>query len=156
CLFLPNWIGDAVMATPAIRAVRGQMGTGRLIGVLRPYIQGAIDGLGRFDREIRLNPIGRRPERWPAVAAALRQEKIDIAILFPNSFHTAWVAWWGNCRRRIGYARYGRGLLLTDRLQPLRDSGGQLLPSPCLDAYIRLVECAGWKVSSKKMELATT
>jgi heptosyltransferase-2 len=156
CLFLPNWIGDAVMATPAIRAVRSHLGTGRLIGVLRPYIEGVMDGLGWFDRHIRLNPVGPRRERWPAVAAALRQEQIDIAILFPNSFHAAWVAWWGNCRRRIGYARYGRGLLLTDRLQPLRDARGKLLPSPCLDAYIRLVELAGWAISSKKLELTTT
>jgi heptosyltransferase-2 len=156
CLVLPNWIGDAVMATPAIRAVRGQLGSGRLIGVQRPYIEGAMDGLGWFDRQIRLNPLGPRRERWPAVASALRQEKIDIAILFPNSFHAAWVAWCGNCRRRIGYARYGRSPLLTDPLDPLRDSRGKLLPSPCLDAYIRLVECAGWSVPSKKMQLATT
>jgi lipopolysaccharide heptosyltransferase II len=156
CLFLPNWIGDAVMATPAIRAVRHQMGPGRLIGVLRPYIEGVVDGLAWFDRQIRLNPVGRRRERWPAVVSALRQEKIDIAILFPNSFHAAWVAWWGNCRKRIGYARYGRAPLLTDRLDPLRDSRGKLIPSPCLDAYIRLVECVGWAVPSKKMELATT
>jgi len=156
CLFLPNWIGDAVMATPAIRAVRNQMRAGRLIAVLRPYIEGVMDGLGWFDRQIRLNPMGRRRERWPAVAAALRHEKIDIAILFPNSFHTAWVAWWGNCHRRIGYARYGRGPLLTDRLSPLCDARGKLLPSPCLDAYVRLTELAGWSVTSKRMELATT
>jgi heptosyltransferase-2 len=156
CLFLPNWIGDAVMATPAIRAVRGQMGTGRLIAVQRPYIEGVMDGLNWFDRRIRLNPIGRRPEHWPAVASALRQEKIDVAILFPNSFHSAWVAWWGNCRRRIGYARYARGPLLTDGLDPLRDSRGELVPSPCLEAYNRLVELAGWPVTSKKMELSTT
>jgi heptosyltransferase-2 len=156
CLFLPNWIGDAVMATPAIRAVKSQMGTGRLIGVQRPYIEAVVDGLDWFDRKIRLNPMGRRPERWQAVASALRKEKIDIAILFPNSFHTAWVAWWGNCRRRIGYARYGRGPLLTDHLYPFRDSGGKLLPRPCLDAYVRLVELAGWRVASKRMELATT
>ena len=59
--------------------------------------------------------------RWPA-AWQLRRASIDLAVLFPNSFRSALAAWLGGCRRRIGYARYGRSLLLTDALEPVRDA----------------------------------
>jgi heptosyltransferase-2 len=86
----------------------------------------------------------------------LRKQKIDLAVLFPNSFRSALIARLGGCRRRVGYARYGRSLLLTDLLQPLRDHRGRLLPSPILDAYNMLAERAGCPPPSRTMELFTT
>src|SRR5262249_29695387 len=86
----------------------------------------------------------------------LRCRAIDLAILFPNSFRTALVAWLGGCKRRIGYVRYGRGPLLTDRLLPVRDSAGKLLPSPIIDAYNRLAEAAGCSPLPRRMQLFTT
>jgi heptosyltransferase-2 len=86
----------------------------------------------------------------------LRREKIDLAVLFPNSLRSALVAWLGGCRRRIGYDRYGRGRLLTDRLEPKRDARGRLLPSPVIDAYNLLAVHAGCPQASYRMELFTT
>jgi heptosyltransferase-2 len=40
-VFLPNWIGDAVMATPALRALRQHFHAARLIGVVKPYVAGS-------------------------------------------------------------------------------------------------------------------
>ena len=37
-LFLPNWVGDVVMATPALRALREHFQADELIGVMRPYV----------------------------------------------------------------------------------------------------------------------
>ena len=51
----------------------------------------------------------------------LRAERADLAVLFPNSFRSALLAWLAGIRRRVGYARGGRGLLLTDRLTSPRD-----------------------------------
>jgi heptosyltransferase-2 len=90
------------------------------------------------------------------VAWQLRREKIDLAILFPNSFRSALVAWISGCGRRIGYDRYGRGWLLTDRLEPLRDARGQLRPSPVIDAYNLLARRAGCPQPSYRLELFTT
>ena len=50
-IFLPNWIGDVVMATPAIRALRKLVGPdGRLVGLMRPYVADVLAGteLARF------------------------------------------------------------------------------------------------------------
>jgi heptosyltransferase-2 len=155
-VFLPNWVGDAVMATPAVRALWQHFSNAELIGVLKPYIAGVLDGAPWFDRLMPLDAGGPWSQRWYAVAAQLRRECIDLAVLFPNSFHSALTAWFGRCRRRIGYARYGRGALLTDKLQPLCDERGRRQPSPIIDAYNLLAETAGCPPPSFQMELFTT
>lgn len=155
-VFLPNWVGDAVMATPAVRALRRQFPQARLLGVLRPYVAGVLEGAPWLDGQILLDSTGGWHQRWPAVAARLRRERIDLAVLFPNSFRTALISWLGRCRRRVGYARYGRGYLLTDRLQPERDQQRRLRPSPVIDAYNRLAERVGCPRPTYDMELFTT
>jgi heptosyltransferase-2 len=154
-VFMPQWIGDAVMATPALRALRTHFQGARLVGVLRPYVAGVLEGGDWFD-EVILSQGGPREQGLFAVARRLRRLLIDLAVLFPNSFRSALVAWLGGCRRRIGYARYGRSLLLTRRLQPLRDRRGRRLPSPVLDTFNRLAECAGCPRPGERMELYTT
>jgi heptosyltransferase-2 len=155
-IFWPNWIGDAVMATPAVRAIRSHFADASWINILKPYIAGVLEGAPWQERHMFLDSRGRWSHRWPWVVASLRREKIDLAVLFPNSFRSAWVAYLAGCRRRIGYRRYGRDMLLTDALPALRDSNGKLLPSPVLDAYNRLAERAGCSVASRRMELFTT
>jgi heptosyltransferase-2 len=155
-VFLPNWIGDAVMATPAVRALRQHFAGAEMIGVLRPYIAGVLEGSPWFDRLLPLDVRGPWTQRWFSVAAQLRREGIDLAVLFPNSFHTALVAWLGRCRCRIGYERYARGLLLTDRLSPVCDEHGRRRPSPVIEAYNLLAERAGCPRPSFRMELFTT
>jgi heptosyltransferase-2 len=51
-------------------------------------------------------------------AAELRSERFDFAILLPNSFDAALVAWMARIPRRIGYSRDGRGWLLTEAIPP--------------------------------------
>src|SRR5947209_6514368 len=154
-VFLPNWIGDAVMATPALRALREHFAGAHLVGVLRPYVAGVLEGSPWLDSQVLLDraPWGRR---WPVVAARRRRQRPDLAVLFTNSFRTALVAWLGGCRRRVGYVRYGRGRLLTDRLAPVRDDQGRRVPSPVLDAYNLLAEHVGCPRPSPRLELFTT
>jgi heptosyltransferase-2 len=77
-------------------------------------------------------------------------------VLLPNTFRSALTAWLGGCRRRVGYARYGRSLLLTDALSPLRDELGRRKPSPVLDAYNCLMQHIGCPRPTRLMELFTT
>jgi heptosyltransferase-2 len=155
-VFWPNWIGDAVMATPAVRALYSQYREADWINVLRPYISGVLEGAPWQDRQVFLDTKGPWRNRWPRVAAALRREQIDIAVLFPNSFRVAWVAWLANCRRRIGYRRYGRDFLLTDPLSVTRNPSGERTPSPVVLDYNRLAESAGCPVESTRPQLFTT
>jgi heptosyltransferase-2 len=154
-VFLPNWIGDAVMATPALRALRQHFSGARIVGVLKPYVAGALEGGDWFDETILHNGGTWSQGMW-ATSRKLRQRRIDIAVLFPNSFRSALVARLAGCRRRIGYGRYGRGPLLTDTLPPVTDARGRLAPSPILDAYNRLAQAAGCPTPTRRMELFTT
>jgi heptosyltransferase-2 len=144
------------MATPALRALREHFAGARLTGVLRPYVAGVLEGAPWLDELVFLDKQGPWPQQWLAVAARLRRRRLDLAVLFPNSFRSALVARLGGCRRRVGYARWGRSLLLTDRLEPVRDVQGRLVPSPALDAYNRLAEAAGCPPPSCRLELFTT
>lgn len=154
-VFLPNWVGDAVMATPAVRALRTQYPGSRFIGVLKSYVADVFEGSAWLDEQIFANN-GSWSQGVIAVARRLRQRRIDLAVLFSNSFRSALTCWLGGCRERIGYARYGRSPLLTDALSPVRDERGRLLPSPVLDAYNLLAERAGCPAPGHRLELYTT
>jgi heptosyltransferase-2 len=152
-IFLPNWVGDAVMATPALRALRRHFRDARIAGVVRPYVGGVLEGGDWFDEVILT---GGWPRGVLATAAKLRLLRIDLAVLFPNSFRSALVAWLGGCRRRLGYGRYGRSPLLTEPLLAEREPDGRLRVSPVLDAYNRLAERAGCPPPGSDLELFTT
>jgi heptosyltransferase-2 len=155
-VFCPNWVGDAVMVTPALRALRQHFAGAHIIGVLKPYVAGVLEGSLWLDSLMYLDHGGPWSLRWPGVAWRLRQEDVELAILFPNSLHSALVAWLGGCRRRIGYDRYGRGFLLTESLPSVCDARGRLVPSPIIDSYNLLAESAGCSPPSRRMELFTT
>jgi lipopolysaccharide heptosyltransferase II len=155
-VFLPNWIGDVVMATPAVRAVRRHFEQAHIVGVCRSYVEGVIRGAPWFDSLLHLNVSGPWSKRWLAVAWRLRRAKVDLAILFPNSFHAALVAWLGGCQQRVGYRRYARGWLLSDAIEPKRDARGHITPSPVIDAYNALVQEVGCPAPGHVMELFTT
>jgi heptosyltransferase-2 len=152
---LPGWIGDAVMATPALRALRLHFRSAHIVALLKPYVAGVFEGGDWFDDQV-FSQAAFGPTGVLAAARALRSRGIDLAVVFANSFRSALTVWLGGCRRRIGYARYGRSRLLTDALSPVRDDKGHIIPSPVIDAYNLLAERAGCPPPSSRMELFTT
>jgi heptosyltransferase-2 len=155
-VFLPNWVGDVVMATPALRALREHFGSGaRLIGIMRPYVADVLAGTSWLDEQIDYDPLSfdQRLGGWPLVRR-LRALRLDTAILLPNSLRTAWLAWAGGARERIGYVRGGRGPLLTRKLAPAK-IGGRFAPTSAVDYFLELVCAAGCTPASRRVELAT-
>lgn len=156
-LFCPNLIGDTVMATPTIRALRHGFPNARLIAVGKAPVMATLDGNPWIDDWIVWDPRSKDPSRRTvAVVTQLRTERPDLAILLPNSFRSGLVAWLSGARRRVGYARGGRGPLLTDRLKAPRTSRGRFLPTPQVEYYVQLVRRIGCPVDSLKLELRTT
>lgn len=155
-IFLPNWLGDLTMATPTLRALRRHFGPqARLVGILRPYLADVLAGTGWLDEQWFFDPRAKdRNLRSWAVARRMRQERFDMAVLLPNSFRTAMIAWLGGAKQRIGYVRYGRGPLLTGKLYPRR-IGGRLIPIPMVDAYLEFARVLGCEAESPQLELAT-
>lgn len=155
-LFLPNWIGDVVMATPAVRALREAFPAAELVAVCKPYVADVLAGTPWFRETILFDKNGPRDQRSWAVGRKLRQSRPDAAVLFPNSFRAALVARLGRCRQIIGFSRYGRRFLLTKRLHPVTDARGRLVPSPVIDDYNRLARELGTHDPGYRMELFTT
>lgn len=113
---MPSWVGDAVMATPALRLLRDRL-RGSFIGALmRPGIDELLAGSGLVDEmhvERASGMMG--PKR---LAAKVRPRQYESALLFTNSFSTALVTRLAFIPERVGYDRDGRGLLLTRRIKP--------------------------------------
>ena len=95
----PNWLGDAVMALPAIEDVRRAYPGARLAVAARPAVAGIFRLVPAVDEAIE------------ARAEALRG--FDAALLLPNSFRSAWIARRAGVPERWGYAADLRSLLLT-------------------------------------------
>jgi len=108
-----NWLGDAVMTLPAIRAVRERFPSAHIAVLARPWVAGL------YARESAVNEVVKEGASWRArvrAAGALRRRRFDAAILLTNSFSTALAARIAGFPRRIGYDRDGRGVLLTDAI----------------------------------------
>ncbi|MBY0585690.1 lipopolysaccharide heptosyltransferase II [bacterium] len=149
----PNWVGDAVMATPTLRALRGRFPEAEIVGLMSTTIADTLAGNPWLDRTLSLPDSPRLAgRRWLAVIGQLRHERFDVAILFPNSFLSALVCRAGRVKRVVGYARDGRGLLLHDRLWAPWSLRG-FRPTPLIDYYLRLLEPWGVTGARRSMEL---
>lgn len=129
-----NWIGDAVMSLPALRAIRARFPAAEIIAIAKPWVAALYEGEQSIDRLIQIDA-----SRWKT-AKALRRERFDLAILFPNSFDSAFTIFLSGARKRIGYAHDGRSLLLTDAIQAPRN--GELPPHERF-YYLELLRRAG-------------
>lgn len=156
-VFCPNPIGDAVMATPALRALREGYPDARIDVVVRPIVSATFDGIPWVDQRLLFDPRSKdRSLRSLALIRTLRANPYDLAVLLTNSFRTALLSWVGGAKRRVGYARSGRCALLTDQLPPIRDADGSYLPTPAVESYLALVRHLGCRVSSNRLELVET
>ncbi len=156
-LFLPNWVGDAVMATPAIRAIREQFPGAELIGVGKTYVAGVLEGSPRLSEWIDFDRRGRAPQRMHSVARQFAHPTDRHCGDFSQfvSIGSGRVAGTLSAARRI-HAYWAARCLLTDRLSPVRNGRGRIVPSPIILEYNRLAEQIGATVRSLQMELFTT
>lgn len=156
-VFLPNWVGDAVMATPTLRALRSRFGPEvEVIGIMRPIIDEVLAGTPWIDAVWHHDPASPDPHlRRPALVRRLRGAAVDLTLHLTNDFESAFAAWIGGVPQRAGYVRRGRGWLLTTRLDPPR-RGRKLRPVPASEYYLALAHALGCPEVSPRLELATT
>lgn len=156
---LPTWVGDFVMATPALRAIRRRFPQAEISFLAEANLRDLIRG-GDWMNAVVEWPEKERRRPWHreyrALTRQLRGRCFDWAVLLPNSGRAALVAYLGKARRRIGYHRDGRGLLLTDRLPVKNRHGRKFFPLPIVEYYADLVEALDCDRPDDRLELFTT
>ena len=138
-----NWVGDAIMALPALRAVRSKFPEAHISILARPYVADIYRGQGIADDLLPYDPHAEH-RGWRGrerLASALRSRQFDVALLLQNAFDAAWLAWRAQIPRRIGYARDARSLLLTKPI-PVPKPGE--IPAHEMFYYLELLRRAGW------------
>ena len=138
-----NWVGDAIMALPALHAIRARFADAQIAVVARPYVADIYRDQQICDELIAYDPHGEHAgvSGRERLAGALREKKFDIAMLLQNAFDAAWLVWRAGVPQRIGYARDGRGILLTKAV-PVPKAGE--IPQHEQFYYLELLRRAGW------------
>ena len=135
-IVLPSWVGDVVMATPAIRRIRNAY-PGIFIGALvKPGIDQLLSGNTLFDELHIATPSGMMATK--KTANKIRPRQYDAALLLTNSFSTALTTRLAFIPRRIGYNRDTRAVLLTDPIAPPRNPDKSWKLTPAIDYYWNL------------------
>jgi heptosyltransferase-2 len=166
-ILAPNWLGDAVMALPAIADVRRVTPGASIAIAARPIIAPLFGLVPTIDEVIVLPHVAslRDPRSWRALGAGLADRQFDTALLLPNSMHAAIVAARARIPERWGYRAGWRSGLLTRAVR--RTSGlhqveyyqqlvhalgfpngplepGVIVPPAAREAARRVLEQAGW------------
>ena len=114
-MIAPNWLGDAVMALPAIADLRRHYPAAQLAIAARPPVAPLFTMVPGVDTIVTLPGGGgwRALRGWREDVQSLSAGSFDTAVLLPNSFATALIASRANIAARWGYAADGRASLLT-------------------------------------------
>ena len=176
-ILAPNWLGDAVMALPAIADVRRASPGASIAVAARAPIAPLFSMAPGVDETIVLQrpaTIG-RVAGWKSIGAELAGRGFDTALLLPNSMHAALVAARAAIPERWGYRSGWRGRLLTRAIRrpgtlhqaayyqhlvsalgfpngPLEPS--IVVPEAARDAAARILARAGWNGAAPLVALA--
>ena len=134
-IFAPNWLGDAVMALPAIADVR-RASPGTTIAVMGPPAVAQLFGLVGDVDEVIEKGVGRGFR--DGAAKTPPDPFFDAALLLPNSFRSALAAMRAGIPERWGYRADCRGPLLTRAIDRSPSGTHQI------DSYRRLVQALGF------------
>jgi heptosyltransferase-2 len=149
-----NWIGDAVMTTPAISVIREHFPHAEITILANAMVSQlflhhpGIDAIITFDRQGKHHGVAGRLR----LAAELRKHNFDLAIILPNSFDSALVPWLARIPERIGKCSDGRTLLLNGRFEAAKET------APCheVEYYLNLMQHFGITGSRTPLHLSVS
>ena len=158
-VWLPSPMGDAVLCTPALRAIRKHFKSCKISFLATGVVRGVLSPNSFNDKWLE-----QMDENPFAIAKKLKEHQFTNAILFKNSFASALAVYLAQIPSRIGYARQGRGFLLTDKLYPpklpprlfawpKRSSGGKFKPVSAIDSYLAIASWLGCETTDRDLEL---
>jgi lipopolysaccharide heptosyltransferase II len=160
-----GWIGDMILLTPTLRALRHAYENSHITMLVRPLVQKLmidnpyLDELMIYDkrgedREISLNKGGKgivkllhpRLRRDFQLSQRLRELRFDLAVvLHPNSVRSALVPYLARIPERIGSRINGRGIFLTRSINDREDIHE-------VERYLRVLKFIGISNPNPKLE----
>ncbi len=145
----PNWVGDAVLALPAINAIKKNFPESEIIVAAEEWVEDLFTLGGMFPDTVSFSkPKGFRS--FTDSVRKIRDGRFDLGILLTNSFSSALVFAMARIPQRWGYNKDGRGILLTKRVpvQPQPNRPHQV------HYYLALLAGLGLESDPKEFSLA--
>jgi heptosyltransferase II len=149
-VWLPSPMGDAILCTPALRAIRRHFKSSRISFFANDVVRKVLSP-GCFN-DVWIQQPGKNIF---TVVKTFKKYNFTHAVLFKNSFFSALAVFLAGIPVRIGYAREGRGFLLTDKLYPPKISAARFKPFSIVDYYLAIPSLLGADVSDAGLELLT-
>ena len=117
-------LGDVVLSTPAIKAVRTHYPNAQIAFMVRPYTRDIVEGNPNIDEIIIYDKYGKHKSFLSTVKFAfnLRKKKFDIAIMLHPTNRVHLISFLAGIPRRIGYDRK-MSFFLTEKIPHLKQEG---------------------------------
>jgi heptosyltransferase II len=145
----PNWVGDAVLTTPCLAALRKVFSHAQITVLTNPWVLPIVVNNPDVDRTMIIEKgkdLIHSITELMRIVSRLKNERFDLAVLFQNAFEAAFLASIGGARYRIGYNTDGRGFLLTHKV--IRNE--QILKVHQVEYYLGLIEAMGWHAEARE------
>jgi len=142
----PNWVGDIVMAIPALDCFRDSFPKTKIIGIVKKNAQGILRDGPWFDDFIDCDD-----KSWAGfwrMTERIRSYKADMAVLLSNSVRSALNVRLGGVKNIYGYRRDFRGIFLKGGPKPVRNNH-RIVPIPTAEYYLGICRWLGLNVPEK-------
>ena len=147
----PNWIGDSVLALPAVRSLSKNFPEAQIWIAAKNWVkdlyhaQDFIKGIIPLPTDSDIKSLRRS-------AKTIKALQFDTGVLLTNSFGSALLFYLAKIPHRWGYSRDGRGFLLTRKVSLKKRKN----PSHQADYYMALISGLGMKIHSPNLFLSLT
>ncbi|MEW6443343.1 MAG: lipopolysaccharide heptosyltransferase II [bacterium] len=148
-----NWIGDAVLSTPALHALRRAFPEAEISVLAKPWVIPVLRNNPDADRILLYDAGGRHKgvRGVNRLGSDLRGERLDCAILLQRAFEAAWIAFLARVPLRVGLRTEGRGCLLTHAIAVSREE----LLIPRAKHNLAMLQAVGIAPAAKGLVLRT-
>ena len=149
-----NWVGDAIMTTPVIRAVRKNYPDSCITILSKPWVAPVFHNNPFVDEIMIYDDKARHTKGMGTfrLAGDLRRKKFDFAVLMQNAFEAGLIVFLAGIPIRLGYNTDGRGLLLNPSvpMNPILKKGH------LIDYYRGILKGANLKDDGRKLDIFIT
>ena len=146
-----NWVGDAIMTTPVLRAVRKNYSNSHITILAKPWVAPVFYNNPNIDEIMIYQDLGRHKKGIGTLRLAmdLRKHNFDLAVLMQNAFEAALITFIAKIPERLGYNTDARGFLLNRSIKLDK----VLKKGHLIDYYRGIIRGCGLKDDGRELDL---